>query len=123
MTSNDQPLDVAALSEGLGPLAERLARLADQHEKDYEGYRLPHGLLQRVLWWCADKPAPITLSASLSAICVEWKGSGESIACRFHVSGASEWAGSTGVSRPYGAGFPRASEWACLVGNLHKLPS
>ena len=103
---------------GVMPLAERLERLAAAYSDDYPGHALDAGLMQRVRWWCADKPAPAAVSAAPDgSICVEWRGASESLVVRYSLPGGAVWAGSTRVSRPYGDGYPLVSVCACLRHN------
>ena len=109
---------VGPVERGVRPLAERFELLAAEYRDDYPGRELDAGLLQRVRWWCSDKPAPAAVSAAPDgSVCVEWRGDGESLVVRYSLNGGAVWAGSTGVSRPYGDGYPLASAWACLRPN------
>ena len=100
------------------PLAERFEHLAATFREDYPGRELDAGLLQRVCWWCADKPAPASVSAmSDGSVCLEWLGAGESLIVQYRLNGGAVWAGSTGGRRPFGDGYPPASAWACLRHN------
>ena len=107
------------VERGVMPLAERFERLAAVYRDDYPGRALDAGLLQRVCWWCADKPAPAAVSAAPDgSVCVEWRSAGESLAVRYSLPGGAVWAGSTGRHRSYGDGYPLASAWACLRHNV-----
>lgn len=114
-----QPAGGSPLERWVMPLAERLERLAAAYSEDYPGHALDAGLMQRVRWWCADKPGPAAVSAAPDgAICVEWRGDGEALVVRYSLSGGAVWAGSIGVSRPYGDGYPLVSAWPCLRHNV-----
>ena len=114
-----QPAVGTPVDQRVMPLAQRLERLAAAYSEDYPGHALDAGLMQRVRWWCADKPAPAAVSAAPDgSICVEWRGAGKSLVVRYSLPGGAVWAGSTGVSRPYGDGYPLVSAWACLQHNV-----
>jgi hypothetical protein len=107
------------VERGVMALAERLALLADAYRDDYLGREIDSGLLQRVQWYCADKPDPESIGAGeMGTVCVTWSAGDETLSCEFGRSGGAVWAGSKGDGRRWAAGYPLPSEWACLRPNV-----